>query len=92
MKVDITPEQEQLVNDWIVTEAYQSAQEVLDHALECLEEDAIVASYDQEALRESLRQAKADLDQGNGSRWDVNDFIARGEKRRAEGLRKKAHP
>lgn len=84
MQVELTSEQEKLVNDWIEAGAYGSAQEVIADALARLVEDEIVAGHDQDELRASLRRSREQFDRGEGKPWDVGDFIARGEKRLAE--------
>ena len=91
MHIRLTDQQAAIVKHWINSGKSRSEQEVLDDALGRLIEDEIVRSHDQEELKASLRDARAELDRGEGITWDVDDFIARGEERLAERRRKRAH-
>ena len=64
MHIALTPEQEKLVRERMELFGYASEQEVIDDALGRLAEDEIIASYDQDELRESLRRSREEFDRG----------------------------
>ena len=106
MRIDLTPEQAQLIQGRMRSGVYTNEQEVIDDALGVLErlaqdavlEDEILASAGMENVRANVREGIAQLARGEGIalRDDdelqafFDDIKARGRKRLAE--RNKVRP
>ena len=77
MKLDLTPEQQTIVQGFVRAGAYASEQEVIDEALSRLHEDLILADCDPDELRASVDESKAQFARGEGKPWNRKEFLAK---------------
>ena len=71
MAIELTPKLEEMVRRKVSQGGYASAEEVLEAALDALEQDEVEA----ERLREQLEQGRADIEAGRFARVSSADQV-----------------
>ena len=66
MTIELTPEQQELVQGYMRLGGYATEHDVIDDALDRLMEDLAIASHGREELKASLRRGREELDRGEG--------------------------
>jgi hypothetical protein len=66
MTIDLTPDQQELVREYMRLGNYATEQAVVDDALGRLMEDVVIAGRDRGELKASLQRGRAELDRGEG--------------------------
>lgn len=89
MDVKLTDEQAAYAHHRIEAGKSASVAEVLEAAFQGLIHDemfdAAVARDGIEAIRDGVREGLAQIERGEGRRWDLDEFLAEARARRAKG-------
>ncbi len=83
MTVSLTPQLETYLKEKVEKGAYSSASEVVQEALQLLEERDMLREQKLDALRADLSQGIASLDAGKGRALDIEAIKSEGRKRLA---------
>jgi len=86
--VALTVEQDEFIEELVTSGNYQSASEVVRHALRLLGEDKEKRQVELDEIRAGVRQSIAQMDQGEFTEGSVKDVIGRvfDEVRKERGL------
>ena len=82
MSVNLTPEQEKLVRGKVESGRYHSISEVFRDALRLMEEQDLFRQAKLAALREEVQKGLDELDRGESTPWDVEEFKRKARERR----------
>ena len=77
MTLELSPEHEAAINRLTARGGYSSPQEVLDHALQLLEEDELVHSFRLARLRHAIDVADGQAANGFVKQFDSEEVIRR---------------
>lgn len=82
MSINLTPELEKLVREKVTSGRYHSASEVVRDALRLLEEQDLFRQAKLAALRGEIQKGLNQLDRGEGTPWDAEEFKKKARARR----------
>jgi len=81
MNISLTPQLEALVRKKVTSGLYNSASEVVREALRLLEEQDRIREMRLQELRTEVQKGLDQLDRGEGTPWNKNEFLADAQER-----------